>query len=192
MKQDMENVLDENGELERRLSGIVAMATAGEGQQPEKDIKDVPAAVAAAVVTPTPKRDQRARWYSDEMMPLYRLCHSIGSNASDWETIVATGEIPNKTGQQMANKWQTANKTPKYNPLEKAFSDANAKVAKQVGDVKVVGTVTNYVMDEKSREGTWIIMWGDGTVEPIKKDGLFAALDLYGEMKKEAKNEEWE
>ena len=128
------------------------------------------------LVTPTPKREQRARWHSDEMMPLYRLCHSIGSNAGDWETIVATGEIPNKTGQQMSSKWQTANKTPKYNPLEKAFCDAKAKVAKQIGDVKVVGTVTDYVMDEKSREGTWTIVWGDGTAGPDQEGWTFCCI----------------
>jgi hypothetical protein len=192
MKQDLATVLDENGEMERRLSGIVAMATGEQPQQQQQQeqLEEERVQEVAVAVTPTLKKEPRARWHSDEMMNLYRLCHSIGSN--DWEKIVATGEIPNKTGQQMSSKWSDARKCKKYNPLEKAFSDAKAQVAKQIGDVKVVGTVVDYVLDEKSREGTWTIVWGDGTAEEITKDKLLSSLNLYDEMKKEAKHDERE
>lgn len=173
LKVEMEIVLQENSELERRLSGIVAIAT---GQQPEESPTDMKDAA-----TPSPKREQ-VFWSSDEMMSLYRHRQAIGRN--DWAKIVATGDIPNRSSAQIQSKWDSSTKNKRFNPLEKSFKDGNAKVAKKTTeDVKVVGTVTDYKMDAETREGTWTITYEDGTTEEMKKDGLLAALDLFDDKK---------
>lgn len=126
-------------------------------------------------VAPIPKKErcENNPWSSEEMMTLYKSRHEIGSN--DWKKIGASGKIPNKSDHQIAMKWQTNSKAKRHNPLEKAFKDVNAKVAKG----ELVGTVTDYVMDTETREGTWTITYVDGTTEEMKRDELLAAVDVY-------------
>jgi hypothetical protein len=116
-------------------------------------------------------------WSNDEMRILYRLRHAIG--ISNWIGIAATGMIPNKTIPQMTQKWSISLKNKWHNPLERAFKDGRAKVAKQIGDDMLTGIVTDYDTDTETCEGIWTISYEDGTTEVMKKKGLLAALDLY-------------
>ena len=96
------------------------------------------------------------------------------------QMIAKTGKIPNKSANDMSLKWRVSDKlTKSCNPLEKAFKDSNAKVAKNTEVGTIVGTVTGYDMDTETREGTWIITWQDGTTNVVKKEGLIAALNVY-------------
>jgi|Transcript_32530 hypothetical protein len=109
------------------------------------------------------------------MSILYRLRHAI-AGISDWVGIAA---IPNKTIPQMTKKWSISLKNKWCNPLERAFKDGRAKVAKQIGDDMLTGIVSDYDTDTETCEGIWTISYEDGTTEVMKKEGLLAALDLY-------------
>jgi len=129
------------------------------------------------LVTPAKGNSDRSgekTWTKEEMRVLYSEIHRTGklNGRFQWKEVIKA--LPGVTNIQASNKW---NRSEHSNSLEQSF--VGEKVASQTPDGKLVGTVTNYVMSEKTRVGTWRITYHNGKVVQMYKNELLAAWHLF-------------